>query len=378
MELTSSHRYVQNTSICQTVCIEHLLNTGKRPQTSERARKPPHNRLGWKKRERERERSGDRTCAPERELWLWRRKGPLTGQVQSFRASEESAATSFWKAKQSVTHPPWQQTLMCWPRQGLGAKAWASEVIPRERSGVGYTQLVEAGILQLRLHTEEAWALRGEDPLWRAMQGEGKARPAELLSLLTLLGSRMPPTNSGGMHEPAPPLWASEVGMDHWESCKQPPVTAPAIQGACVGSRQGPITAPAVLGSQAAAGRPTSRCWLLPWCTWSERGLPNLCYCCSVTKSCLILCNPMDCNTPAFPVLHYLPEFAQIHVHWVIDAVKPPRSLSSPSPFAFSLSLCQDFSHDWLFASGGQSTGTPHMKDIRANTRWGRRQKHPN
>ena len=25
----------------------------------------------------------------------------------------------------------------------------------------------------------------------------------------------------------------------------------------------------------------------------------------------------MDCNTPAFPVLHYLPEFAQIHLHWV-------------------------------------------------------------
>ena len=27
------------------------------------------------------------------------------------------------------------------------------------------------------------------------------------------------------------------------------------------------------------------------------------------------LCNPMDCSTPGFPVLHYLPEFAEIHVH---------------------------------------------------------------
>ena len=26
------------------------------------------------------------------------------------------------------------------------------------------------------------------------------------------------------------------------------------------------------------------------------------------------LCNPMDCSTPSFPVFHYLPEFAQIHV----------------------------------------------------------------
>ena len=35
--------------------------------------------------------------------------------------------------------------------------------------------------------------------------------------------------------------------------------------------------------------------------------------CCSVTKSCLTLCNSGDCSTPGFPVLHYLPEFAQSH-----------------------------------------------------------------
>ena len=29
------------------------------------------------------------------------------------------------------------------------------------------------------------------------------------------------------------------------------------------------------------------------------------------------LCNPIDCSTPGFPVLHCLSEFAQIHVHWV-------------------------------------------------------------
>ena len=36
---------------------------------------------------------------------------------------------------------------------------------------------------------------------------------------------------------------------------------------------------------------------------------------CSVSKSCLTLYDPMDCSVPVFPVLHYLPEFAQIHVH---------------------------------------------------------------
>ena len=29
-------------------------------------------------------------------------------------------------------------------------------------------------------------------------------------------------------------------------------------------------------------------------------------YCCSVTKSCPALFNPMDCSEPGFPVLHYL------------------------------------------------------------------------
>ena len=31
----------------------------------------------------------------------------------------------------------------------------------------------------------------------------------------------------------------------------------------------------------------------------------------------------MNCSTPYFPSLHYLPEFAQTHVHWVDDAIQP-------------------------------------------------------
>ena len=34
---------------------------------------------------------------------------------------------------------------------------------------------------------------------------------------------------------------------------------------------------------------------------------------CSVAKLCLTLCDPMGCSTPGFPVLHYLPKFAQTH-----------------------------------------------------------------
>ena len=68
--------------------------------------------------------------------------------------------------------------------------------------------------------------------------------------------------------------------------------------------------------------------------------------CCSVTKSCLPLCDPMDCSMPGFPVLHYLPVFAQTHVHWVSDAIKPSYSLSLPSLLALHLSSVRVFNND--------------------------------
>ena len=67
----------------------------------------------------------------------------------------------------------------------------------------------------------------------------------------------------------------------------------------------------------------------------------NCCCCCSVTQSCSTLCDLMDCSMPGFPVLHHLQELAQIHVHWVGDAIQPSRPLSSPSPPAFNLSQHQ-------------------------------------
>ena len=37
---------------------------------------------------------------------------------------------------------------------------------------------------------------------------------------------------------------------------------------------------------------------------------------------------PKDCSTPGFLVFHHLPEFAQTHVYWIIDAIQPSHSLS--------------------------------------------------
>ena len=42
-------------------------------------------------------------------------------------------------------------------------------------------------------------------------------------------------------------------------------------------------------------------------------------------------------SPPGSSILHYLGEFAQIHAHWVGDAIQPPLPLPPPS-FAFSLS----------------------------------------
>ena len=40
----------------------------------------------------------------------------------------------------------------------------------------------------------------------------------------------------------------------------------------------------------------------------------------------------MNRSTPGLPVYHQLPQFTQINVHQVSDAIQPSHSLSSPSP----------------------------------------------
>ena len=63
--------------------------------------------------------------------------------------------------------------------------------------------------------------------------------------------------------------------------------------------------------------------------------------CCSFGKLCHTLCDPMDCSTSGFPVLHSLLEFAQVHVLWIGGAIQPSHSLSPSSPFAFNISQHQ-------------------------------------
>ena len=74
------------------------------------------------------------------------------------------------------------------------------------------------------------------------------------------------------------------------------------------------------------------------------------CCCCSVAKLCLILCNPMDCSMPGFPVHHQFRKTAQTHVHWVSDAIQPSHPLSSPPPPAPNPSQHQSL-FQWVSSS---------------------------
>ena len=84
----------------------------------------------------------------------------------------------------------------------------------------------------------------------------------------------------------------------------------------------------------------------------------NNCLFCSVTQSCLNLCDPMNRSTPGLPVHHQLLEFTQTHIHQVCwchpvisSSVIPSSSCSQSLPASECFPMSQSFT--W----GGQSTG---------------------
>ena len=82
------------------------------------------------------------------------------------------------------------------------------------------------------------------------------------------------------------------------------------------------------------------------------------CCCCSVARSCLTLFKSMNCSTPGFPVLHYIPEFPQTHIHWISDVIQQFHLLFPLSPPASNLGQqSESFPMSQLFASCGQSIG---------------------
>ena len=80
--------------------------------------------------------------------------------------------------------------------------------------------------------------------------------------------------------------------------------------------------------------------------------------CCSVTKSCLILYNPMNCTLKTS--LSFTISWSLLKL-MSIESVMPPTIWSSIAPFSSyrqSFPASRSFPMRWAFASGGQSIGT--------------------
>ena len=76
-------------------------------------------------------------------------------------------------------------------------------------------------------------------------------------------------------------------------------------------------------------------------------------YYCPVTQSCPTLCNLMDCSMSGLSVLHYLPEFAQTHVHWEKATAPHSSTLAWKIPWTEEPGRLQSMEstrvgHDWV------------------------------
>ena len=84
----------------------------------------------------------------------------------------------------------------------------------------------------------------------------------------------------------------------------------------------------------------------------------NRCWC-SVSKLCATLCGHVDCNMVGSSVLHYLLEFAEIHVHGFSVVIYPSHPLPPSFSFCFqSFPAPGSFPMSWPFTSGGQNIRT--------------------
>ena len=76
--------------------------------------------------------------------------------------------------------------------------------------------------------------------------------------------------------------------------------------------------------------------------------------CCSAANSYPTLCDLMDSSIPCSSVLHYLMEFAHIHIHWVSDAtyylILCHPLLFLPLIFSNELTLCIRWLKYWNFS----------------------------
>ena len=112
MKLTSPHKYIKNTSANGTIITEHLLTLVEYLGHLKGLEKYPGNQVGWKKNKRKEKTEwylhpwGEGVEGEERvphlekpPCWL----GDQLRQEESFRGSEDTAATCLWQTGQNKT-----------------------------------------------------------------------------------------------------------------------------------------------------------------------------------------------------------------------------------------------------------------------------------
>ena len=81
-----------------------------------------------------------------------------------------------------------------------------------------------------------------------------------------------------------------------------------------------------------------------------------MCCCYSVAKSCPMFCDPQT-EAPQASLSFIISQFAEVHGHWVGDAIQPSRPLSPLLLCLHSFPASGSFPVSRLFASDGQGNG---------------------
>ena len=81
--------------------------------------------------------------------------------------------------------------------------------------------------------------------------------------------------------------------------------------------------------------------------------------------------DPMDGNTPGFPVCCQLPGLTQTHIHWVSDTIQQSHPLSSPATPVFNLSQLPAL-FKWVSSSYqvGEGNGNPLQYSLSWKILW--------
>ena len=150
------HKYIRNTSTCGTTSTEHLLNAGRRPQTSQKARNSPSTWGGQRKKKKQRQkiRMGPAPVGGSREGGkVSTHQEPLRGR--KLRVAEGGASEPRRRAQPqgcggqsgeipaqrigAKQHSPAREACLLTRRGGRGweLRLGLRRSDPRERTGVG-------------------------------------------------------------------------------------------------------------------------------------------------------------------------------------------------------------------------------------------------